>query len=110
MIKGFQARTEQHDLAQRSVAAVCHPCTQKQHAAAVPPLLIQRSEGPWLFGDTGRYYFDTSSSPWVNLFGHADAHMNAALKEQLDCLPNIMVAGCTHAPALELVERLPDHD
>ena len=93
-------------LAQRSLAHVWHPCTQMQRAGAVPPLPIVRGEGPWLFDDTGRRYFDTSSSWWVNLFGHADARINAALKDQLDRLPHVMLAGCTHAPAVELAERL----
>ncbi|WP_349279305.1 adenosylmethionine--8-amino-7-oxononanoate transaminase [Polaromonas hydrogenivorans] len=94
------------DLASRSVRAIWHPCTQMQRAMAVPPLAIVRGEGAWLFDDTGRRYFDTSSSWWVNLFGHADARINAALKEQLDTLPHVMLAGCTHAPAVELAERL----
>lgn len=106
MMNGFQAPIEHHDLARRSVAAVWHPCTQMQRAAAVPPLPILRGEGPWLFDDTGQRYFDTSSSWWVNLFGHADARINAAIKDQLDCLPHVMLAGCTHAPAVELAERL----
>jgi adenosylmethionine-8-amino-7-oxononanoate aminotransferase len=93
-------------LAQRSLTAVWHPCTQMQRAATVPPLAIVRGQGPWLFDDAGRRYFDTSSSWWVNLFGHADARINAALKDQLDTLPHVMLAGCTHAPAVELAERL----
>ena len=93
-------------LAERSLAAVWHPCTQMQRAALVPPLAIMRGAGPWLFDDSGRRYFDTSSSWWVNLFGHADARINAALKDQLDILPHVMLAGCTHAPAVELAERL----
>lgn len=93
-------------LAQRSLTAVWHPCTQMQRAAQVPPLAITRGEGPWLLDDTGRRYFDTSSPWWVNLFGHADARINAALKDQLDTLPHVMLAGCTHAPAVEVAERL----
>lgn len=95
-------------LAQRSVAAVWHPCTQMQRAARVPPLGVVRGEGPWLFDDADKRYFDTSSSWWVNLFGHADKRINAALKDQLDTLPHVMLAGCTHAPAVELAERLSD--
>ncbi|MGH8629853.1 MAG: adenosylmethionine--8-amino-7-oxononanoate transaminase, partial [Burkholderiales bacterium] len=75
-------------------------------AAAVPPLAITRGEGPWLFDDTGARYFDAISSWWVNLFGHADARINTALKDQLERLPHVMLAGCTHAPAVELAERL----
>ncbi|MEW6560829.1 MAG: adenosylmethionine--8-amino-7-oxononanoate transaminase [Pseudomonadota bacterium] len=93
-------------LTQRSLQAVWHPCTQMHRATHVPPLGMVRGAGPWLFDEAGRRYFDTSSSWWVNLFGHADADINAALKDQLDLLPHVMLAGCTHAPAVELAERL----
>ncbi|CAN7766182.1 adenosylmethionine--8-amino-7-oxononanoate transaminase [Variovorax sp. LjRoot175] len=91
---------------QRSLRSVWHPCTQMQRAATVPPLPIARGEGPWLIDHEGQRYFDATSSWWVNLFGHADARINAALKDQLDRLPHVMLAGCTHAPAVELAERL----
>jgi len=91
---------------QRSLASVWHPCTQMQRAAAVPPLPIARASGPWLYDYEGRRYFDANSSWWVNLFGHADAGIVAALKAQLGALPHVMLAGCTHAPAVELAERL----
>ena len=77
-----------------------------QRAATVPPLAIVRGSGPWLYDEGGQRYFDTSSSWWVNLFGHADARINAALHDQLATLPHVMLAGCTHAPAVELAERL----
>lgn len=93
-------------LTQRSLQAVWNPCTQMQRAAHVPPLAMVLGEGPWLFDEAGRRYFDTSSSWWVNLFGHSDAGINAALKDQLDRLPHVMLAGCTHPPAVELAERL----
>jgi adenosylmethionine-8-amino-7-oxononanoate aminotransferase len=97
---------QQQGLAERSIAAIWHPCTQMKRAATVPPLAIARGQGPWLFDDEGRRYFDATSSWWVNLFGHADARINAAVKDQLDQLPHVMLAGCTHAPAVELAERL----
>jgi adenosylmethionine-8-amino-7-oxononanoate aminotransferase len=101
----LQMRTDQ-DLSRRSLAAVWHPCTQMARAAVVPPLAIARGEGAWLFDDQGQRYFDANSSWWVNLFGHADRAINDAIKHQLDTLPHVMLAGCTHAPAVELAERL----
>jgi adenosylmethionine-8-amino-7-oxononanoate aminotransferase len=77
-----------------------------QRLDRVPPLPIARGQGPWLYDYEGRRYFDATSSWWVNLFGHADARLNAAVKDQLDRLPHVMLAGCTHAPAVELAERL----
>ncbi|KAF1044690.1 adenosylmethionine--8-amino-7-oxononanoate transaminase [Xylophilus sp.] len=94
------------DLAQRSLRAVWHPCTQMARAAQLPPLPIARGEGPWLFDTAGRRYFDANSSWWVNLFGHSDEGLRAAIARQLHTLPHVMLAGCTHEPAVRLAERL----
>jgi adenosylmethionine-8-amino-7-oxononanoate aminotransferase len=74
--------------------------------ATVPPLPIARGEGPWLIDTDGRRYFDANSSWWVNLFGHSDRPLLDAIKTQLDTLPHVMLAGCTHEPAVRLAERL----
>jgi len=42
----------------------------------------------------------------VNLFGHSHPAINAALRDQLDSLEHVMLAGFTHAPVVELSERL----
>ena len=93
-------------LQERSLTAVWHPCTQMQRATLVPPLAIVRGQGPWLFDDQERRYFDAISSWWVNLFGHADDRLNSVIKDQLDQLAHVMLAGCTHKPAVQLAERL----
>lgn len=94
------------DLQRRSLDAVWHPCTQMARAEKLPPLPITRGEGTWLIDAAGRRYFDACSSWWVNLFGHSDAGLNTAVKQQLDTLPHVMLAGCTHEPAVRLAERL----
>jgi adenosylmethionine-8-amino-7-oxononanoate aminotransferase len=94
------------DLQQRSLAAVWHPCTQMKRHETLPPLAIARGQGPWLYDTDGKRYLDGISSWWVNLFGHAHPAINAALKEQLDTLAHAMLSGCTHAPVVELSERL----
>ncbi len=96
----------------RSQAAVWHPCTQMQHharpgAPAYLPLIpIARGEGAWLHDFDGNRYLDGISSWWTNLFGHANPRINAALREQLDTLEHVMLAGFTHQPVVELSERL----
>lgn len=77
-----------------------------QRTHQVPPLPIVRGQGPWLYDTTGRRYFDANSSWWVNLFGHSDPGLISAIKQQLDTLPHVMLAGCTHEPAVLLAERL----
>src|SRR5205809_3460730 len=90
----------------RSLAAVWHPCTQMKMHEQFPLVPIARGEGAWLIDFDGRRYLDATSSWWVNLFGHAHPAINAALKDQLERLSHVMLAGCTHAPAVELAERL----
>jgi adenosylmethionine-8-amino-7-oxononanoate aminotransferase len=93
-------------LVQRSRRAVWHPCSQMKLHESQPLLAIARGEGVWLYDTEGRRYLDAISSWWVNLFGHANPHIKAALVDQLDRLEHVMLAGCTHAPVVELSERL----
>jgi adenosylmethionine-8-amino-7-oxononanoate aminotransferase len=73
---------------------------------SAPPLAIVRGEGAWLIDEAGQRYLDAISSWWVNLFGHANARINAALVDQLSRIEHVMLAGCTHEPVVELSERL----
>lgn len=90
----------------RSLASVWHPCTQMQHHEALPLVAISHGAGPWLFDHAGRRYLDAVSSWWVNLFGHANPRINAALKDQLERLEHVMLAGFTHEPVVQLSEQL----
>ena len=90
----------------RTKDALWHPCTQMKHLQSSPPLPIERGEGPWLVDYEGRRYLDTISSWWVNLFGHANPRINSAITDQLSKIEHVMLAGCTHAPVIELSERL----
>jgi len=94
------------DLLNRTRAAVWHPCTQMKELEAAPPLAIARGEGPWLIGMDGRRYLDAISSWWVNLFGHCNLRINAAIIDQLGKIEHVMLAGATHEPVVELSERL----
>ncbi len=93
-------------LAARSLASVWHPCTQMKRHEAEPPVAIARAQGAWLQGTDGHRYLDGISSWWVNLFGHGHPRIQAALADQLARLDHVMLAGFTHAPVVELSERL----
>lgn len=94
------------DFLNRSLASVWHPCTQMKAHETLPLIPIQRGEGVWLVDFDGKRYLDAVSSWWVNLFGHANPRINAALKDQLDRLEHVMLAGFTHEPVVQLSERL----
>lgn len=72
----------------------------------LPILPIARAEGAWLYAEDGRRWLDAVSSWWTNVLGHRHPRVVAALKDQLDRLDHIMLAGMTHAPAVELAEAL----
>ncbi len=93
-------------LIERSRRAVWHPCTQMKLHESQPLLAVARGEGAWLIDVDGHRVLDAISSWWVNLFGHGHPAIKAALKDQLDTLEHVMLAGCTHAPVVELSERL----
>jgi adenosylmethionine-8-amino-7-oxononanoate aminotransferase len=90
----------------RSRTAVWHPCTQMKQHETLPLIPIGRGAGCWLHDLDGRRYLDAISSWWVNLFGHGNPRINAALVEQLGRLEHVMLAGFTHEPVVALSERL----
>ncbi|MBS0369701.1 MAG: adenosylmethionine--8-amino-7-oxononanoate transaminase [Proteobacteria bacterium] len=93
-------------LLSRSLSAVWHPCTQMKHHEQLPLIPIKRGDGAWLYDMDGKRYLDGISSWWVNLFGHANPRIGAALKAQLDTLEHVLLAGFTHEPVVALSERL----
>ena len=93
-------------LAARDLAVVWHPCTQMHDHETLPMVPIARAEGAWLYGHDGRRYLDAVSSWWTCLLGHRHPRIVAALKDQLDRLDHVMLAGFTHEPAIELAEAL----
>lgn len=99
-------QAKQSDWVARSLQSVWHPCTQMQHHETVPLIPVARGAGPWLYDADGKRYLDAISSWWVNLFGHANPRINAALKDQLDKLEHAMLAGFTHEPVIQLSEKL----
>lgn len=93
-------------IAARDLSVVWHPCTQMKDHERLPLVPISRGEGVWLYDFEGKRYLDAISSWWVNLFGHANGRINAALRDQLERLEHVILAGFTHEPVLELSERL----
>lgn len=93
-------------LLERSLKSVWHPCTQMKQHESFPLIAIKRGEGVWLWDDNDKRYLDAVSSWWVNLFGHNNPRIKDAIKQQLDKLEHVMLAGFTHEPVVELSEKL----
>jgi adenosylmethionine-8-amino-7-oxononanoate aminotransferase len=93
-------------LLNRSLQSVWHPCTQMKQHETYPLIPIARGDGVWLYDADGKRYLDGVSSWWVNLFGHNNPRIKDAIKQQLDTLEHVMLAGFTHQPVVELSEKL----
>ena len=91
---------------QRDLKVLWHPCTQMKDHEQLPLIPIRRGEGVWLEDFEGKRYLDAVSSWWVNVFGHANPRINQRIKDQVDQLEHVILAGFTHAPVVELSERL----
>ncbi len=83
-----------------------HPCTQMQDHEWLPLLSIVSGQGVWLYDDKNKRYLDAISSWWVNLFGHCHPYISQKIYEQLQTLEHVILAGCSHQPAVDLAARL----
>ena len=83
---------------------VWHPFTQAQ--AAPPPVPIRSASGAVLTAEDGREYLDMISSWWVTLHGHGHPKIARAVADQARKLEQVIFAGFTHAPAVDLARRV----
>ena len=93
-------------LSQRDTQVLWHPCTQMHDHENFPLIPIKSGKGVWLEDFDGNRYLDAISSWWVNLFGHSNPIINAALKNQIDTLEHVIFAGFTHETGIQLAEKL----
>ncbi|TEY01979.1 adenosylmethionine--8-amino-7-oxononanoate transaminase [Campylobacter sp. US33a] len=85
---------------------IWHPCTQMKDHENLPLIPIKKGKGVYLYDFNSNSYIDCIGSWWVNLFGHSNDYINAKLKEQLENLEHVILAGFTHEPIISLSKRL----
>lgn len=81
-----------------------HPFTQEK--TAPDPVPIVSGRGIELTDAAGNTYVDMISSWWVNLHGHGHPHIAEAIARQAARLEQVIFAGFTHPPAVELAAAL----
>ena len=94
------------EMMQRDLEIVWHPCTQMKDHETLPLIPIKSGKGVYLYDFEDNAYIDAVSSWWVNLFGHADPVINEKIKNQVDTLEHVLLAGFTHEPAIDLAHKL----
>lgn len=89
-------------------AHIWHPFTQAKLADR--PYLVTKAENEFIYikDENGRErkIIDGISSWWVNIHGHCNKYISQRIKEQLDKHEQVIFAGFTHEPALEMVNKL----
>ncbi len=94
------------ELKNRDLDVLWHPCTQMKDHETLPLIPIKKAHGVNIEDFEGNSYIDAISSWWVNIFGHTNTYINEKIKEQLDTLEHVILAGFTHEQVIRLSERL----
>ena len=92
--------------AERDLKYIWHPCSQMKDYEELPPIVIEKGNGMYLYDVDGNSYADVVSSWWCNLLGHCNPRINAAVKKQIDSLEHVIFANFSHKPAITLCEKL----
>jgi len=105
-VKKINKKTEIADLSlvARDLACLWHPYTQ--HKTAAPPIAIVKGCGAILYDEQKKAYIDAIASWWQNLHGHSHPYLAKAIYKQAKQLEHVIFANFTHAPAVELAERI----
>ena len=81
-----------------------HPFTQSK--ISYDPIVIESAKGEKLFDSKGNEYIDLISSWWINTHGHCRDEMIEAVSNQSKKLEQVLFAGFTHKPAVDLAQKL----
>ena len=92
--------------AEKDLKYIWHPCSQMKDYEELPPIVIKKGRGMYLYDMEGNKYLDVISSWWCNLLGHCNPKINEALKKQIDELEHVIFANFTHTQAITLCEKL----
>lgn len=93
-------------LTERDQKHIWHPLTQHQiHSTFLP---ISKAKGVLLFDEDGNEYIDGISSWYTAMYGHCNDYIMEKVSTQLQSLDQVIFAGLTHEPAIQLSEHLID--
>ncbi len=92
------------ELLQRDARFVWHPYSAMRSGNPVFP--VASAQGVRLKLASGEELIDGMASWWCVIHGYNHPLLNAAIEAQLQNMAHVMFGGLTHAPAVELAERL----
>lgn len=93
-------------LAEKDKKYVWHPFTQMQEWQDEDILIIESGDECYVKDIKGNLYIDGVASLWTNVHGHRNKYIDAAIRNQLDCISHSTFLGQSNVPAILLAEKL----
>ena len=93
-------------LSEKDLKYIWHPCSQMKDYEELPPIIIKKAKGLYLYDHENKAYADVISSWWCNLFGHCNERISTAVEKQLHTLEHVIFANFSHEGAINLCEKL----
>jgi adenosylmethionine-8-amino-7-oxononanoate aminotransferase len=97
---------QMNEFQKKDLKYIWHPCSQMKDYEELPPIVIERGKGCYLYDVDGHSYLDCISSWWTNIFGHSNVRINKAIEKQLNEIEHVIFAHFSNKPAIELSEKL----
>ena len=83
---------------------IWHPFTQEKNSNT--PIIIKKAKNEKIIDIDGNDYIDLISSWWVNTHGHCRDEIIKEISDQAKSIEQVLFAGFTHEPAVNLAEQL----
>jgi 4-aminobutyrate--pyruvate transaminase len=95
------------NFAARDVEALLHPTTNLATHRTSGPLVLERSEGIYVWDDSGKRYIEGLAGLWCTGLGYGNAELIEAARQQMQKLSfSHLFGGRSHEPAIQLAEKL----
>ncbi|MCM5662700.1 adenosylmethionine--8-amino-7-oxononanoate transaminase [Galbibacter mesophilus] len=92
------------NLSERDKKHLWHPLTQ--HKVHPESMGITHAKGAILYAEDGKEYIDGIASWYTSAYGHCHPHIVKKVQEQVAKLDQVVFAGLTHPPVVNLSEAL----
>jgi adenosylmethionine-8-amino-7-oxononanoate aminotransferase len=83
---------------------IWHPFTQEKNSNT--PIIVKKAKNEKIIDIDGNEYIDLISSWWVNTHGHCRDEIIKEISDQAKSIEQVLFAGFTHEPAVNLAEQL----
>lgn len=103
---GLLKRGQPMTLINRDLNHNWHPCTQMKDYLLHKPLIVNKTEGRYIYLNDGKKIIDAISSWWCKSLGHSHPRLKNAAIKQIEKFEHVMQARTTNETIVQLSEKL----